>query len=589
MRAMRTHFKSVLQKCLAAGVTAFVLLALSAAIAPLNAQDNNLPQFAQPIDYPMSLSGTFGEIRRSGFHFGVDLRSQWTDEEDYILSIGDGYISRLLVAAGGYGNAVYINHPEGYTSVYAHLDRFSPEIEERIRERQYREESFEVDFHLRPGDFPVEEGEVLGTMGNTGFSFGKHLHFEIRETDGQRPVNPLLFGYDVADRHAPVLREIGLHVLDDKGNVLDRSHYRLRHRGGNRYVVNPSQIEVEGWQFGITLKGHDRMTGTNNRNGIYHIQLFIDDSLYHDITFDQLAYSERPFFRTHVDYAVNVKENKRHHLLYKHEGNQLKLYCDCPTFGIVNAYREQPRNIRITASDFQGNESSVEFDVIRAEPPYEREPRLYTHRFEEGKAKTVHLSSGSIHFPANAFFKNESLYIREHQDECEDCISPVIEIAQDGIPFFRRPTLSFNTYSFPSELRDKVYMGTIDEDGDVRLVPGRWNGRDFEARIRSAGKYALFIDTIPPVIKPVQFRKDMRGLPSMSFEIFDELPASMRNGGISYRAEINGEWALFEFDLKNDLITHHFERPLKPGTHHLKIEVEDAVGNKTVREWEFTR
>jgi hypothetical protein len=554
-----------------------------------NAQDSPYPTFNSPINYPMSLSGTFGEIRRSGFHFGVDLRSQWTDDEDYIHSIGPGYITRLRSSPGGYGNAVYINHPNGYTSVYAHLDRFSPEIEKLVRKRQYSEESFEVDFHLRRNQFTVDEGQVIGTMGNTGHSFGKHLHFEIRETNGQRPVNPLLFGYEVADRHAPVLKEVGLHVLDDKGTVLERSHYNLRHSGGNRYVVNPGKLELPGWQFGLTIKGHDRMTGTNNRNGIYHIQLFVDDSLFHDITFDKLAYSERPFFRTHVDHAVNVKKNKRHHLLYKHEGNQLNLYCECPSFGIINAYRDKARKIRIEASDFQGNKSSVEFEVVRAEPPYEREPFLFTHQFTNGRSKTVDLPSGSIHFPGNAFFREESLYIREVRDDCDDCISPIIEIKEDGTPFFRRPTLKFNTYSFPSNLRDKVYIGQIDEDGERRLIAGRWNGKDYEARISSSGQYAMFIDTVPPTIKPIQFRRDMRGLPSMSFEISDDLPASVRNGGLSYRTEINGEWALFEFDLKNDLITHHFDRPLKPGTHNLKIEVTDYVGNTTVREWEFVR
>lgn len=555
----------------------------------ISAQQAEKPSFAPPINYPMSLSGTFGEIRRSGFHFGIDLRSQWTDEEDLILSIADGYISRLLVSAGGYGNAAYINHPNGYTSVYAHLDRFSPEIEKIIRQRQYREESFEVDFHLRRNDLPVKKGQFIGTMGNTGHSFGKHLHFEIRRTEGQIPYNPLLFGYQVADRHPPVLNEIGIHILDDKGTVLERNYYPLRHRGNNNYTPGNAVLEVPGWQFGLSLKGHDRMTGTNNRNGIYQIELFVNDSLFHEIRFDRLAYSERPFFRTHVDHALNVKENRRHHLLYKHKGNRLQIYCECPSYGIIPAFLENPSEITIRASDFQGNTSVASFQIRRAEPPYEREPILFTHRFKSGQAKTVNLPGGSIHFPRNAFFKDETLYIREVRDDCADCLSPIIEIKEDGTPFFNRATLTFNTYSFPAGYKDKVFAGRIDENGEVSMLPGSWKGSNYETRILSPGQYALFMDTIPPTIRPISFRRDMRGLNSMSFEIKDDQRASIRNGGISYRTTINGEWALFEFDLKNDLITHNFDRPLPPGTHQLKIEVTDAVGNKTIREWEFVR
>lgn len=560
-------------------------------LSSLSAQslESEYPQFRSPIDYPLSLSGTFGELRRSGFHFGMDLRSEWRGDNDLIRSIGPGYVSRILVSASGYGNAVYINHPNGYTSVYAHLKEFSPKIKELVRSRQYAEKSFEVNFFPERHQLPVEVGQFIGFMGNTGHSFGRHLHFEIRKTDGQIPINPLLFGYEVADHHAPLLREIGVHLLDDKGNILEKENHRLRHVGKNNYRLSQSTLKIPAWQFGITLKGHDRMTGTNNRNGIYRIEMYVDDSLFHEITFDRLAYSERPYFKTHVDYGVNILDKKQHHLLYKHQGNRLQVYCDCPSYGIIPAFENKNQEIKIIASDFQGNQSSVEFSVVRKPPPYEYNTPVYTHEFSPDEAQVVSLQGATIKFPKNAFFKEERLHIKEERGQCENCISPVIVIREDGIPFYHAPTLYFETYSFPSHLKDKVFAAQIDEDGELTLIRGNWEGNSYKAKIRSIGSYALAIDTVPPLIKPKRFQRDARELKSISFEISDDLNASVKNGGLNYQTYINGQWALFEFDLKSNTIIHHFDRPLKEGTHQLRIEVEDAVGNQAVREFEFLR
>nr|MBS0037720.1 M23 family metallopeptidase [Saprospiraceae bacterium] len=589
---MRITLHSALKESLIWGFT-FLLMVLFTAVGSENLKAQNsekqYPTFSPPVNYPLSLSGTFGELRRTGFHFGVDFRSQWTGEEDLILSIGDGYVSRIAVSAGGYGNAVYINHPNGYTSVYAHLDRFAPEIEALLRAQQYAQKSFEVNFYPRRDQLPVKEGQFIGTMGNTGHSFGPHLHFEIRKSDGQIPLNPLLFGMEVADHHAPVLQELGIHILDEKGNVLERITHPLTRSTGNQYRTQRAVHQIPGWQFGLSIKGHDRMTGTNNRNGIYYLALYVDDELYHEIQFDRLAYSERPYFRTHVSHAINVLDNKRHHLLYKHSGNKLQIYCDCPTYGIISAFENQNRQVKIVVADFQGNQSTVEFEIVRSSPPYERPEKIYTHQFNPNEPKTVVLEGSSIHFPANGFFKEEKLQIREIHLDGLEAYSPVLEIVENGTAFYNRPQVRFHQPDIPVELRDKVYVGQIDEDLKPKMISGNWNGNKFVARISSEGKYALFIDTIPPEIKPKRFRRDARGLDFISFEIADDLPSGIRNGGISYQTYINGEWALFEFDSKSNTITHRFDRPLPAGTHQLKIEVVDAVGNKTVREWEFLR
>jgi len=555
----------------------------------IKAQSGAYPAFASPINYPMSLSGTFGELRRTGFHFGIDLRSQWTDQEDLILSIGDGFVSRIAISPGGYGKAIYIDHPNGYTSVYAHLDRLSPELEKWVREEQYKQRSFTVNLHPGRNQFPVKTGQFIGTMGNTGHSFGKHLHFEIRKTNGQIPLNPLLFGYEVLDRHAPVLQELGIHILDEKGNVLERSTLPLRRVSGDRFSTGKEKIEIRGWQFGLSLKGHDRMTGTSNRNGIYHIALYVDDELYHEIRFDRIAYSERPYFRTHVSHAINVLDNRRHHLLYKHEGNRLQLYCDCPTYGIIKAFEKQDRHIRIVASDFQGNESELEFTAARAEPPYDREEAVFTHTFDPIRAKTINLGGVSIHFPPNGFFKEERLNIRQLPSSREDAVSPALNIEESGVAFYNRPELRFHEYHIPSTKRAKVFIGRIEDDGNVSRQSGQWRGGDFTGRISAAGEYALFIDSIPPEIRPIRFRRDMRGLASMSFEITDELVTGSSGGQLNYEGRINGEWALFEYDLKNNLIEYHFDPPLSSGEHKLEISVTDAAGNKTSRDWIFIR
>ena len=161
----------------------------------VSAQEASEKIFTPPFDFPLTLSGNFGELRANHFHGGLDFKTQGAVGKP-IRNIADGYVSRVTVTPGGYGQAVYMVHDNGYTSVHGHVLRFDPAIAKVVEEYQYANETFEVDLEFGPDEFRFAQGEVFAWSGNEGYSFGPHLHMEIRRNDTGEYIDPLQFYKD---------------------------------------------------------------------------------------------------------------------------------------------------------------------------------------------------------------------------------------------------------------------------------------------------------------------------------------------------------------------------------------------------------
>lgn len=275
-----------------------------------HAQDN-IPTdyFKDPLDIPIILAGDFGELRGGHFHSGLDIKTQHRQGLSVHAS-GSGSVSRIKIQRFGYGKAIYVQHPNGYTSVYAHLSRFSPEIEAYVKAQQYAQESYDIELYPKPGQLKVDQGELIAYSGNTGGSTAPHLHFEIRDAS-QRPMNPMLFGIDVPDSSNPLVSDLMVYPLGDSSQV-NQSQYRqeLRLTKQSDGSFMSEKIEAYG-PIGFGIATVDMQDGAPNKNGIYKIETSFNGNKNLEVLMDKFSFAETDYVKRMIDYGYYESKRKR--------------------------------------------------------------------------------------------------------------------------------------------------------------------------------------------------------------------------------------------------------------------------------------
>jgi len=541
--------------------------------------------FQPPVAGPLRLSGTFGELRPNHFHGGIDIKGTIGTP---IYAAADGFISKIVVAADSYGNHLYIQHPNGYTTLYAHLDSFASAIREFVREQQRKEEQFELTIVLPPGQFPVTRGMQVGLMGNTGHSFGPHLHFEIRSTATDKPHNPLLFGYRVADALPPRLHELKIYETDNDGSVRSSRILPLLFKNG-KYKVVTDTLVVYREQFGLAVKAYDHMDGVSNWNGIYSLELFSGNEQLFGFKMDAIGREESRFLNAHIDYLEQKYKGSYFHRCFKLPGNFLSIYNPGKT-GLVTLEQGEVKKLDIAVRDVAGNVSTLELYVRRAPGdsfipagntpyqffwPYDR-----NHRIEDFQL-FLEIPEGTLY--ENAFIRYEvtppswGQYSALHNFQPED------------IPLHQPFLLGLRAEKLPQRLRDKAFVGQLSK-GNITNWGGQWQDDGMlVAPVRSLGNFCILTDTVAPNIQAERFLADMRRYSSMSFKIRDNISASINLPNLRFKGFIDGKWVLFTYDEKNKRLQYAFEDDLAKGSHQLKLEVTDAMGNIAVFERTFLR
>ncbi len=320
--------------------------------------------FDLPLDRTIYLSGTFGELRPGHFHAGIDIKSINGRPGEKILSSAGGYVARIKVSPYGYGNALYIAHPNGYTTVYAHLDRFTPEIAEYVKQKQYELKRFAVDLYPRADQFKVSKGGHIGYLGNSGGSYGPHLHFEIRRTSDQVPINPLLHGIPVNDSRKPVIDGIMIYYLNSSNEPIYSIQYEPIEVSPGKYTLPDTLIEGA-WRIGVGISTTDRMDQVSNKNGVYSIQLSVDETRQFGFRMQELSFSRTRYLNAHIDYAARLETRKYFNLCFPQSGNKLTIYEKDNENGVIELFAGKPRSIRISVKDAAENESEVTFVALR--------------------------------------------------------------------------------------------------------------------------------------------------------------------------------------------------------------------------------
>jgi murein DD-endopeptidase MepM/ murein hydrolase activator NlpD len=545
--------------------------------------------FINPVDDALRLTGTFGELRPDHFHSGIDIKSKTGGVGQPVFAAADGYVDRIKVQAGGYGNVVYLKHPNGYSTVYAHLDRFASEIQDYVKEQQYKRERFEVDLQPADGLFRVKKGQEIGKLGNSGGSTGPHLHFEIRNTATQKVLNPQLFGLPVPDKENPEIRDMKVYFLNAEREVLDTRPFPIVRKSDGSYGVAGDTVRIGAWRVGFGVKTFDQMSGFRNDNGIFALTMLVDDQLAYEWRMDELDFDETRYMNAHVDYPARQRHGAWFHRCFLLPGNRLSNYQTNASQGMVALYSEKTVKITIKVLDPAGNETVANFWALRndaametfATPPYQFELPYNS----EGK---IGLEDFALNMPKGALYEPLRLQYKTSSDESAGVYSSIHHVHNDRTPVHRYFDLGIRPFKLPEELRAKAVVARC---GDGRPVNcgGDWNGPMLVTRTREFGDYCVMVDSEPPRITPVSFDNDLRRKNAMSFRIRDNFATGGNANGLFFRGMVDDRWVLFEYDRKSERITHVFDGHIGPGEHTLRLTVKDDRGNEAVFERAFVR
>ncbi len=542
--------------------------------------------FVTPLREPPSLSASFAELRNDHFHSGIDYRTGGVTGKD-VLAIDGGYVYRIAVSPGGFGKALYVRHSSGYSSVYAHLRSFRPDIEEYVEKRQYEMKSFAVSLFPQRNQFRVERGEVIAWSGNTGGSSGPHLHFELRDSATEEPINPLGFDLGISDSKRPVIDKVILYPLSRSSSVNGRyASLTLRTvPADGSYGISSSELPVIAGETGLGIKCWDSFDNSPNRCGIYSIEMLADGLMVYSFTADRFSYSESRYINSHIDYAAKISANEYIHRLFIQPGNRLSMYDGHVNRGVLNFSDDREHDIRIIVTDASGNRSWVAFR-LRSQPKPDTSPASAecSKILPYGRASDFTADGIRIHFPAGAFYDTLFL-IYNVGSGSRDLLSPVHSVHNETVAVHDRYRLSVRPDTLIPGMEDKLCLAVIDSHGKPSYSGGRFSYGYVTSDVNRLGDFAVAIDSMPPVIKPSFGRgADLTGKRLFTVTITDEF-----SGIGSYETLIDGQWFLGEYDAKNNLLIYRptDARMKQNANHSIELTVKDNCGNSTILKSEF--
>jgi len=546
----------------------------------MNAQEQ-LPQdyFKSPLDIPLVLSGSFGELRSNHFHSGLDIKTQ--QREGFpVYAPADGFINRIKVAHYGYGKALYMKHPNGYSTVYAHLQRYAGSIEKYVKDKQYAKETFEIELFPEATELFVKKGDIIGYTGNSGSSGGPHLHFEIRD-GASRPMNPMLFGIDIPDSKKPLVTDVFVYPISEDA-LVNKSQNPVKVRlivqqDGSYKAENITAFGKIGFSVGTS----DQLDGASNKNGAYQITTNFNGENNFEVLFDKFSFAETRYLNRYIDYEYFEKNRSRIQKLFRQSNNPLSVITKDVDNGYITIPENSNSNYIIEIQDFKGNITKINIPITG-----EKEEIAETKNVSKtddyiyaNQATSITKGKFSIYIPSGALYEDTFLDIAVRGD--------TLMFHEDIIPIHKNITISIDGSNYSDTDKDKLYVGRLNYRGDPYYNTTYRKGEKLSARTRTFGMYVLVSDTTSPTVNAVNFdqKKWISSNKTLKIKIEDDL------SGISkYRATINGKFILMEYNYKTDVLTYDFDDAVISETeNNLKLIVVDNVGNSTTFEATFFR
>ncbi len=546
--------------------------------------------FRSPLDLPLVLAGNFGELRSGHFHSGLDLKTNG-EEGHAVLAVADGWVSRIKVSPVGYGNAVYINHPNGFTSVYAHLRSFAGPIAEFTQDQQYKRKRFAVDLYPEPNQISFKKGDLIALSGNSGGSFGPHLHFEIRDSKTSRPLNPLFFGFEINDSVPPKIFGVKLYPLGPRSSIV------INRNGAQPEILHDGQsvfLDVEGDDGTYSLSGiehisirgtagfglstHDYHDDSNNRLGIYRLTLSNESGMMFRSEMEKFSFSQTRYINSHIDYRERTESRKWVHKSYVEPGNKLPLY-RANDAGLLRSTPGAWDNLSFTVEDSYGNTSTLDFSVYGAtDDPFRNVSDSPGEFVSHSRPFTLNRDGISLAFPEFSFYSDFDLNYSV-SDMPSYGFSRVHHVHERGTPIHKRAKLTLKVDSLGNVDTEKLYIVSADDDSNFSSLGGKFTNGWMVSRMRTFGSFFVAADTTNP-------RAELRipnGGNLKQGDHIDAIVSDNETGLSSYECTIDGSWRLCEYDPRKKRLRHTIDERTTKGTHTFRVRVKDGRDNsKTV-------
>lgn len=542
--------------------------------------------FVSPIGGEPSLSASFAELRADHFHSGLDYRTGGVQGRE-ILAVDEGSVYRIGVSPTGFGKVLYIRHASGFSSVYAHLRSFRPDIEEYVKQNQYEKRSFTISLFPAAGRFRVSRGEVIAWSGNSGGSTGPHLHFELRDSATEEPVNPLLFDNNVSDKTRPLIDKVVLYPLTPASSVnnLHRAVTLKARPQGLSYGVSATTAPVVYGETGIGIKCWDTFDNSSNRCGVYSIELMADEQLVYRFTADRFSYNETRFINAHIDYAARSANGENIQQLFILPGDRLSMHRAFKNRGVLMFGDDREHDIKIIVTDTHGNSSHITFRLRSVSEPPVAPADLTFKKMMPWQAASDYTADGiRVHLPAGTLY--DTLWFRHSvRSGNGKLLSSIHSVHDETVPAHGRFTLSLRPDTVFPGLTDKLCLALINNKGAASYSGGSFRYGFVNGEVNRFGNYAVAIDTVAPTVN-YSFTPgaDLTGRSLFTVTIRDDF-----SGIASYEMIIDNQWALAEYDPKyNHLVYRPDGDRIKENTlHTIEVRVTDNRGNRAVVKSQF--
>jgi hypothetical protein len=565
----------------------FIISILLSNVLSDNPKDKTL--FISPVKIPILLSANFGELRLDHFHSGIDIKTQGVTGKE-IVSASDGYIYRIGVSPGGFGKALYIKHPTGYSTLYGHLEKFAPEIEEYVKARQYEKKSFLITIYPPKEKFTVKQGDLIAYSGNSGSSGGPHLHYEIRRSENEKPVNPLRFEFGVSDNISPIIEKLFIYPVNINTSINGyNSVKRIDVQGGhgNYYIPTDKEIIISG-ASGFGIKTFDLLDESYNKCAAYSIELIIDSVTFYKYVMDEFSFNESRYINSHIDYETYMKDKIYVQRTYILPNDKLSVYQDIINRGIFSFDDDTLHSIKIIVTDASNNKSTLSFHVksqtnnhlstqIKTDENIVIMPFSRQNRFISENIK--------VSLPAGALYDTLKFSYKLLPGSAE-MLSDIHQVNNTLTPVHKAYSVGIKPRIIPVGMESKMLIIQTGDNQNISSMISTWKDGYLTAEVMSFGSFWVGIDTIPPVINPNGFasENDLTGRKEIRIKIKDDL-----SGIKSYEPEIDDNWALFEYDQKNDVLIYSFDekRIKRNSDHHLELMVTDNKENTSYFNYNF--
>ncbi len=557
------------------------ILLLLLLIPYLGFSQNKYPKdyFRNPLGIPLILSGTFGELRSNHFHSGLDIKTQGR-EGLKVFAVAEGYVSRIKVQQYGYGKAIYITHPNGYTSVYGHLSKFSDEIEAYVKEIQYKKENYETgNLFPKKDKFVLNKGDIIAFSGDTGGSGGPHLHFEIRNTKTENVINPMFFGIDIPDSKAPTIQSLQVYPLSLDARINQQHNsfkISVKNIGNGKYAAK--RISANG-KIGFGINVFDRLNKAINKNGIYSLEMLVNGKrhYYHDV--ETFSFAESKYLNLLIDYEYFKKYKSRIQKTFKVAKNKLSIYEDLVDNGVLNIKNGLSYSVEIITKDYKGNSSSVKIPIIGKESNaiFKKQKDTTGYKVISTKFNKFTEKNITVAFPKNTFYEDIFLDFKVDKN--------IAKIHNPGVPLDKSFTLTFNVSNYSEKEKEQLYIANVEYSKYPRYVNTRKKDSTFYTTTKTLGKYGLVSDNQKPKANMLYIKNNQWISKSKTLKVkISDIGSGIKN----WRATLDNQWILMQYNHKRKILTYNFNDKKLIGSKHIfKIVVSDNVGNTSERSLTF--